>query len=169
MLRAIAGTPPGLHARGRTLCARHRRPLLRRSAPTAPVVGPLLVAINQDPTLLSGVAAAQLAWQLPRRRCAILRRHLGRIEQHQARLGGLVSREERPVRHWRFGARFWALAGVLALLPLLAACGAASDTGDGLVASGASRAMPVDGHALGGQGRVGTPGQGTFLFFDADG
>lgn len=56
----------------------------------------------------------------------------------------------------------WALAGVLALLlPVLVACGGAE--------RGTAGPVPVDGHALGGQNRASATGQGTFLFFDADG
>ncbi len=48
-----------------TRCALRFAPLLRRSARTSLVVGSLLVAINQGPTLLAGhVTAAQL-WQIP--------------------------------------------------------------------------------------------------------
>lgn len=72
------------------------------------------------------------------------------------------------MRHRGFGRLFLALAGVLLLLPLLAACGTARDSGRS-AGDGAPRAVPVDGQALGGQDRVGTPGQGAFLFFDADG
>ncbi len=34
---------------------------------------------------------------------------------------------------------------------------------------GTITAVPINGHALGGQDRLGTPGRGAFLFFDADG
>ena len=34
---------------------------------------------------------------------------------------------------------------------------------------GTITAVPLDGHALGGQDRLGAPGLGAFLFFDADG
>ena len=34
---------------------------------------------------------------------------------------------------------------------------------------GTITAVPLDGHALGGQVRLGAPGLGAFLFFDADG
>jgi hypothetical protein len=34
---------------------------------------------------------------------------------------------------------------------------------------GTITAVPIDGHALGGQDRLGAPGLGAFLFFDADG
>jgi hypothetical protein len=46
-------------------CALRHRPLLRRSALTALVVGTLLVAINQAGVLLSGHPPASLLWQIP--------------------------------------------------------------------------------------------------------
>lgn len=75
----------------------------------------------------------------------------------------------------------WVLIRTLALvLPLLAlaACGStgggatAAATGATGTASGgasAARIAPVAGKGLGGQDRVGAPGLGTFLFFDAEG
>jgi hypothetical protein len=41
------------------------RPLLRRSALTALVVGTVLVAINQGTVLLQGVFPADLLWKIP--------------------------------------------------------------------------------------------------------
>ena len=46
-------------------CALRYRPMLRRSAWTALVVGTVLVAINQGGILLSGAWPASLAWQIP--------------------------------------------------------------------------------------------------------
>lgn len=46
-------------------CALHFRPMLKRSALTALVVGTVLVAINQGGILLSGAWPASLAWQIP--------------------------------------------------------------------------------------------------------
>jgi hypothetical protein len=43
---------------------RHR-PLLRRSATTAVVVGTILVLINQGTTLVDGTASASLLWKVP--------------------------------------------------------------------------------------------------------
>jgi hypothetical protein len=47
------------------VCALRYRPLLKRSALTALVVGTILVAINQGGILLSGVLPATLVWQIP--------------------------------------------------------------------------------------------------------
>lgn len=46
-------------------CALRFRPMLRRSAMTALVVGTVLVAINQGGAMLSGQLPASLAWQIP--------------------------------------------------------------------------------------------------------
>ena len=46
-------------------CALRHRPLLRRSALTAVVVGTILVAINQGPELLAGTAVPALIWKVP--------------------------------------------------------------------------------------------------------
>ena len=46
-------------------CAVRYRPLLRRSALTALVVGTVLVAINQGTVLLQGVFPADLLWKIP--------------------------------------------------------------------------------------------------------
>ena len=46
-------------------CALRFRPMLRRSALTALVVGTILVAINQGTVLLSGHPPTSLAWQIP--------------------------------------------------------------------------------------------------------
>lgn len=73
----------------------------------------------------------------------------------------------------------WSLLGLLALLlSVLASCGATAPTitpqaGGRATApaqsAGPVRAVPVGRFALSGQERVGAPGQGAFLFFDADG
>jgi hypothetical protein len=66
----------GLSLRGRTSfvlegaprclgCALRFRPLLRRSAMTALVVGTILVLINQGGVLLSGQLPLSLIWQVP--------------------------------------------------------------------------------------------------------
>ena len=46
-------------------CALRYRPMLKRSALTALVVGTVLVLINQGGILLSGAWPASLAWQVP--------------------------------------------------------------------------------------------------------
>ena len=46
-------------------CALRYRPMLRRSALTALVVGTVLVAINQGGILVSGAWPASPAWQIP--------------------------------------------------------------------------------------------------------
>ena len=46
-------------------CALAHRPLLRRSATASLVVGTLLVAVNQLPTLLSGSVSPRMLWQIP--------------------------------------------------------------------------------------------------------
>jgi len=46
-------------------CAVQHRPLLRRSALIALVVGTILTAINQGDVLLAGHWAPALAWKLP--------------------------------------------------------------------------------------------------------
>jgi hypothetical protein len=46
-------------------CALRYRPLLRRSALTALVVGTVLVLVNQGGLLLSGAWPASLLWQVP--------------------------------------------------------------------------------------------------------
>ena len=46
-------------------CALHFRPMLKRSALTALVVGTILVSVNQGGILLSGALPASLAWQIP--------------------------------------------------------------------------------------------------------
>lgn len=46
-------------------CTLRHRPLLRRSAVTALVVGTALVAINQGATLAAGELPARLLWQVP--------------------------------------------------------------------------------------------------------
>ena len=46
-------------------CALRFRPMLKRSALTALVVGTVLVAINQGGILVSGAWPASLAWQIP--------------------------------------------------------------------------------------------------------
>ena len=46
-------------------CALRYRPLLRRSALTALVVGTILVAINHGPELAAGVFPAALLWKIP--------------------------------------------------------------------------------------------------------
>ena len=46
-------------------CALRYRPMLRRSALTALVVGTVLVLINQGGLLVSGAWPASLAWQIP--------------------------------------------------------------------------------------------------------
>ena len=46
-------------------CALGHRPMLRRSALTALVVGTFLVLINQGGILMSGASPASLAWQIP--------------------------------------------------------------------------------------------------------
>jgi hypothetical protein len=46
-------------------CALRYRPMLKRSALTALVVGTALVLINQGGLLVSGVLPASLAWQVP--------------------------------------------------------------------------------------------------------
>lgn len=80
-----------------------------------------------------------------------------------------------PARWWRW---LWLPLGCL-LLAALMACGTATTTGSGAAPTGATgtsapvggtvKALPVDGHALNGQDRVGVAGQGAFLFFDAEG
>src|SRR5262245_3696387 len=46
-------------------CALQHRPMLRRSAFIALVVGTILTAINQGDVLLSGQWGPELAWKLP--------------------------------------------------------------------------------------------------------
>ncbi len=46
-------------------CAARHRPLLRRSARTALVVGTILVAINQGTVLAAGDFPAALLWKIP--------------------------------------------------------------------------------------------------------
>ena len=46
-------------------CATRHRPLLRRSARTALVVGTILVAINQGTVLAAGEFPAALLWKIP--------------------------------------------------------------------------------------------------------
>jgi hypothetical protein len=46
-------------------CALRYRPMLRRSALTALVVGTILILINQGGALLSGQPPPSLAWQIP--------------------------------------------------------------------------------------------------------
>ena len=46
-------------------CAMQHRPMLRRSALIALVVGTILTAINQGDVLLAGRWAPALAWKLP--------------------------------------------------------------------------------------------------------
>lgn len=46
-------------------CALRYRPLLRRSALTALVVGTILVAINQGTVLITGAWPAELIWKIP--------------------------------------------------------------------------------------------------------
>jgi hypothetical protein len=46
-------------------CALCYRPMLKRSALTALVVGTILVLINQGGSLFSGSPPASLAWQIP--------------------------------------------------------------------------------------------------------
>ena len=46
-------------------CAVRYRPMLRRSAVTALVVGTILVAINQGGTLAAGQFRTALEWQIP--------------------------------------------------------------------------------------------------------
>ena len=82
--------------------------------------------------------------------------------------------------------RSWPVLVVAIVMPLLVACGATrpATPGQGTVttasgqaatvaapaaAGGLVRAVPLDGHALGGHDRLGTPGLGTLLFFDAAG
>jgi hypothetical protein len=47
------------------ICALQYRPLLRRSALTALVVGTVLVAINQGSVLAEGAFPSALAWKIP--------------------------------------------------------------------------------------------------------
>ena len=46
-------------------CAVRYRPLLRRSAMTALLVGTILVAINQGTTLMGGMFPTDLLWKIP--------------------------------------------------------------------------------------------------------
>lgn len=50
-------------------CTLRHRPLLRRSALTALVVGTILVAINQGTVLLGGSFPAELLWKIPLTYC----------------------------------------------------------------------------------------------------
>ena len=52
-----------------SICALRYRPLLRRSALTALVVGSVLTAINQGSVLLAGGFPAALAWKIPLTYC----------------------------------------------------------------------------------------------------
>lgn len=64
MLRATSGFVLGGQRRC-LWCAVRYRPMLRRSALTALVVGTVLVAINQGGTLAAGQFQGALQWQIP--------------------------------------------------------------------------------------------------------
>ena len=50
-------------------CALRNRRMLRRSILTSAVVGTILIAINQGPEIIDGVAGSALAWKVPLTYC----------------------------------------------------------------------------------------------------